>query len=460
MFPHPRHFGHTRPASQLETQFQPKIDAALGVPRRVYIIGTGSVGKLIAHSLGALMDPPPITLLFHKPSMIDAWREAGERIQLVTAGVPEAMGGFDVELAMPNRREHGKEIDYMDDPMRTFISDVPNVTPDGTTAPRGGGADSMEPIDNLIVTTKATTTVSAISAVKHRLSTSSTICFLQNGMGVIDEVNRDLFPDESTRPNYMQGIISHGVHSSSPFTATHAGMGTIQLGLLPRGPLAQNSGAPPSDDPGHELGGLEHSIWALSSRYLLRTLTRSPALCAVGLSPTDLLCAQLEKLAVNCLINPITALIDVRNGALLHNFHFTRVMRLLLSEISLVIRSLPELQGMPNLDSRFATSRLETMAMAVADKTRENISSMLADTRRGLHTEVDYINGYIVKRGEEVGVRCVMNYMLACLVNGKQNVVHREIEEDITILGKDDAIGYSIGEGGGKRKSTESKGGL
>ncbi|KAL1640605.1 2-dehydropantoate 2-reductase (Ketopantoate reductase) (KPA reductase) (KPR) [Diplodia intermedia] len=457
MLPHARHFAHTRPASQLETQFQPEVDAALGVQRRIHIIGTGSVGKLVAHSLSSIMDPPPITLIFHKPSLMEAWRDAGERIRLTTAGVTEAMGGFDAELAMPNRREHGKEIEFEDDPMRTFVPNMKKshlVTPDGTTAPRGQGADSMEPITNLIVTTKAPATVSAISAIKHRLSSSSTICFLQNGMGVIDEVNRDLFPDEATRPNYMQGVISHGVFSSSPFSATHAGMGTMQLGLLPRSPLTWDSGAaaPPSDDPDHDLGQPQSSVWALSSRYLLRTITRSPALCAVGLAPTDLLCAQLEKLAINCLINPMTALLDVRNGALLYNFHLTRVMRLLLSEISLVIRSLPELQGMPNLDARFETSRLETMAVAVADKTRENISSMLADTRRGLHTEVDYINGYIVKRGEEVGVRCVMNYMLTCLVSGKQKVVLREIEEDITILGKDDVIGYSIGEGSGKRK--------
>ncbi|GME27871.1 Ketopantoate reductase ApbA/PanE [Neofusicoccum parvum] len=316
------------------------------------------------------------------------------------------------------------------------------------------GAEATDPIHNLIITTKAPSTVAAISAIKHRLTSSSTICFLQNGMGVIDEVNKELFPDESTRPTYIQGIISHGVHSSAPFSATHAGVGTIQLGILPRGPLSTQSDADSST--GAEFssssGEFSRDWWAPSARYLLRTLTRCPALCAIGLSPTDLLCAQLEKLAVNCLVNPMTALLDVRNGALLYNFHLTRVMRLLLSEISLVIRSLPELQGVPNLDSRFATSRLETLAVSVADKTGENVSSMLADVRRGLQTEVDYINNYIVKRGDEVGVRCVMNYMVVCLVNGKQMITKREIDEDITILGKDDPTGYSIGEGGGQRK--------
>lgn len=456
MPPHVRHSSSpTSPQSDKHTRDD--RDPSLGVPRRIHILGTGSVGKLIAHSLSSVPSAPPITLLFHKPSLMEEWQRAGGQIQLTTAGVPETRSGFNAELAMPNRREFGKEIEYRDDPARTFDPGLKRrrgSTPDGSSAPRGLGADSTEPIHNLIVTTKAPSTVAAISAVKHRLSSTSTICFLQNGMGVIDEVNKKLFPDETSRPNYMQGIISHGVHSSSPFSASHAGVGTIQLGLLPRNSTVESHDASDTapTEPTGAPGDPSNSTWAPSSRYLLRTLTRSPALCAIGLAPTALLCAQLEKLAVNCVVNPLTALLDVRNGALLYNFHLTRSMRLLLSEISVVIRSLPELRGVPNLDTRFATARLETLAVSVADKTGENISSMLADTRRGLQTEVEYINGYIVRRGEEVGVRCTMNYLIMCLVNGKQNVVQREIDEDVTLLGKNDPIGYSIGEGGGKRK--------
>ncbi|EKG11718.1 Ketopantoate reductase ApbA/PanE [Macrophomina phaseolina MS6] len=455
MIPHVRPLRQSTPPSS-EYHPQDDRDPNLGVPRRIHILGTGSVGKLVAHSLSSIPNPPPITLLFHKPSLMEEWKKSGGQIQLSTAGIADTRSGFDAELAMPNRREHSKEIEFKEDPARTFDPELKRkrgTTPDGSTAPRGLGTEVTEPIHHLIVTTKAPSTVSAISAVKHRLSPTSTICFLQNGMGVIDEVNKDLFPDEATRPNYMQGIISHGVHSSSPFSATHAGVGTIQLGILPRSPIEATPDADASAArSSNERSASSKSVWAPSSRYLLRTLTRSPALCAIGLSPTDLLCAQLEKLAINCLINPMTALLDVRNGALLYNYHLTRSMRLLLSEISVVIRSLPELRGVPNLDTRFATSRLETLSVSVADKTAQNISSMLADTRRGLQTEVDYINGYIVRRGEEVGVRCVMNYLIMCLVNGKQNIVQREFEEDVTLVGKDDAIGYSIGEGGGKRK--------
>jgi 2-dehydropantoate 2-reductase len=144
---------------------------------------------------------------------------------------------------------------------------------------------------------------------------------------------------------------------------------------------------------------------------------------------------QLDKLAVNCIINPLTALLDARNGAILNNYALTRTMRLLLSEISLVIRSLPELQYIPNVSQRFDPGRLETVVVAVAHRTSDNVSSMLADTRQGAHTEIDYLNGWIVRRGEELGIRCAMNYMVMQLIKGKSMVVQHDMEEELPLVG-------------------------
>ena len=168
---------------------------------------------------------------------------------------------------------------------------------------------------------------------------------------------------------------------------------------------------------------------------MLRTLARSPVLATVGQTPTEILQAQLEKLAVNATINPITALLDSRNGAVLYNYAITRAMRLLLAEISLVFRSLPELAALPNTLTRFGAERLETLVVGVAYRTRENVSSMCADVRAGRRTEVEFINGYVVKRGEEVGVKCVMNYLVMQLVKGKQAMVDRERDEEVLLSG-------------------------
>jgi 2-dehydropantoate 2-reductase len=165
-------------------------------------------------------------------------------------------------------------------------------------------------------------------------------------------------------------------------------------------------------------------------------LTRTTVLAAVSYTPLDLLQLQLEKLAVNSILNPLTALLDARNGTVLANFHLLRTARMLLAETSLVMRSLPELRHLPNIQSRFSASRLESLYLAVAQKTAGNVSSMLADVRAGRRTEVQYINGYIVKRGEELGIKCVVNYSFMQMVMGKRMMVGREQRDDVPVLGK------------------------
>lgn len=167
---------------------------------------------------------------------------------------------------------------------------------------------------------------------------------------------------------------------------------------------------------------------------------------------------QLEKLAVNCIVNPLTVLLDARNGALLYNYALTRTMRLLLSEISLVIRTLPELQYIPNVQSRFDPGRLETIVVGVANKTKDNISSMLADTRVGRQTEIDYINGWIVKRGEELGVRCLMNYMIMQMVKGKAGMIAREVGEGVPFVQDGGKVDVEIREKVAEKKEEGSVG--
>lgn len=400
------------------------------VPRRIHILGTGSIGKLVAHSLAGLTNPPPVTLMFHRYRMLQAWNESKKQIVLRTHGSNVSRQGFDVELVPAVRREHGRVMEEVPQP------DAP---------------PSNDPIHSLIVTVKAPYTISALLPIAHRLLPTSTICFLQNGMGVIDDVNRELFPDPLTRPNYIQGVITHGVHqppaqANDPFYAVHAGHGTIALGVLPRqAPIQNNShdasiavANDSSPTPAAAAAATSTDIkdtvlFQQTSRYLLRSLTRAPVLSAVGFPPVDLLQHQLEKLAVNAVINPLTVLLDAPNGSLLYNYALTRTMRLLLAEISLVLRSLPELKGLPNVNTRFSPDRLETLVVSVAGTTGNNISSMLADVRAGRQTEVRSINGYIVRRGEELGVQCVCNYMMMQLVEGKHALVEREMQDSVPI---------------------------
>ena len=315
-----------------------------------------------------------------------------------------------------------------EDEMNSWFSEAVATTQDGHAVKLGRNGtndeDSEEIIYNLIVSVKAPQTVKAIQRVTHRLTRESTIMFLQNGMGILDEVNEQLFPDEGYRPTYIVGVVTHGLYSHGSFSVEHAGEGTIALGAMPR---------MPQDKP-VEIETLAELT--PSARYLMRTMTRTPVFVAIGFPPTGLLQQQLDKLAVNCIINPITAIIDCKNGALLSNMYFTRVIRLLLAEISIVIQSMPELKNVPNVKMRFDTLRLERIVFSIANKTAENHSSMLQDVRLGRQTEIDYINGYIVRRGEEMGIHCVMNYMLMHMIKGKNKIKGLEQAELLPLAGR------------------------
>jgi 2-dehydropantoate 2-reductase len=183
------------------------------VPRRIYILGTGSIGKFVAHSLRGLPNPPPVTLVFHKKSYLDTWEAENKEITLKTDGISVARSGFDVEFYRAAFRRHGQQVTY-DEYMSPHIDphlQVEVSRSEEAPSPLDENA-SREPIHNLIVSVKAADTVGALLNVRHRLQPESSILFLQNGMGIIDQVNTEVFPDPTTRPNYMLGIISHGVY--------------------------------------------------------------------------------------------------------------------------------------------------------------------------------------------------------------------------------------------------------
>ncbi|KAF2275085.1 uncharacterized protein EI97DRAFT_494979 [Westerdykella ornata] len=403
------------------------------VDRRIHVLGMGSLGLFVAHSLRKLPNPPPVTLMFHAWQTLDTWNQSSRTIKLVTDDTAERTEGFDAELSYLRRRFHGKEIE------EEIYSNE---------------AESTEPISSLIVCTKTQMVLQALSRVKHRLHKESVILFLQNGMGTIEEVNREIFPDPETRPRYMLGTNTHhtSLHPDEPFVSLYKGYGTLAVAILPSerdggtGPYTSMPRFGPAsrmplamqypEEPDLEAGAPQQPgfHWTPNHRYLLRTLLRSTLLSATGFSPPDLLQMQLERLAINSIIGPLTVMLDARNGSILYNYSLTRTMRLLLAEISLVIRSLPELRYIPNIPQRFDPGRLETLVVGVANRTKDEISMMLRDVRRGRLTEVEYLNGWIVKKGEELGVRCFMNYMMVNLVKGKANMIQMEMNEEVPLL--------------------------
>lgn len=117
-----------------------------------------------------------------------------------------------------------------------------------------------------------------------------------------------------------------------------------------------------------------------------------------------------EKLAINCVINPLTALHELTNGELL-----SQKDEKLWSGILNEVIQVAEKEGV-SLD----LEQLMSKVVHVCTQTAGNISSMLRDIQKGRKTEIDAINGAIDRLGKQYGVPTPINSRLVRLLHEKE----------------------------------------
>ncbi|MFC4778480.1 ketopantoate reductase family protein [Paenibacillus sp. GCM10023252] len=121
-----------------------------------------------------------------------------------------------------------------------------------------------------------------------------------------------------------------------------------------------------------------------------------------------------QKLLINAVINPLTALFDVTNGELPKSSTRLRLMH------ALYLESAGVLAAAGWKDSGESWSRI----LQVCENTSANTSSMLGDVRAGRLTEIDWINGGVAALGAEVGQETPLNeaaiYMIKSLLPAEE----------------------------------------
>lgn len=119
----------------------------------------------------------------------------------------------------------------------------------------------------------------------------------------------------------------------------------------------------------------------------------------------------LLKLAINCVINPLTALHQCRNGELLSS-KFDSQINKLIHEIQQVISELE-----PNWPHN--ETSLKEAVLDVISATANNYSSMAQDIKYGRTTEIDFISGYLLKQAKLLGIDVIENEALITKINHK-----------------------------------------
>lgn len=106
------------------------------------------------------------------------------------------------------------------------------------------------------------------------------------------------------------------------------------------------------------------------------------------------------KLAINCVINPLSALFKIKNGDIL------RIPEDLLTRIIDEVKKVAMLEKITlPLDPYEELKR-------VINITKDNKSSMLQDIEKGRKTEIDYLNGAVVKYGNKHNYKPIYNEIL------------------------------------------------
>jgi len=225
------------------------------------------------------------------------------------------------------------------------------------------------PIQQLLLTTKAHQSLSAIKPIQHRLTKDTVIVVMQNGMGVIEQL-QPLLP----QCTFLAATTTEGVNRTSPQHIIYAGRGETWLGAL--------------DKTSQQTAFSIYEQWSNSSLILHHD--------------TRIIERLWLKLAINCAINPLTVIYDCRNGALLENNEALDTMKAVCDEVCAVMM---HYSVEPPAD-------LFNTAKQIAKKTGQNISSMLQDTRNKKPTEIDFINGYIVRKASQPNIPTPINAQL------------------------------------------------
>ena len=248
--------------------------------------------------------------------------------------------------------------------------------------------------DIIWLTVKCTAVANAIESLRKLVSAGTTIICCQNGLGS-DLVLRDAFPDN----NIVTAVV------------------------------------------GYNVAELEQGHWHRSTEGKLvieaSAITEQVAgeiacdLLPVSLSD-DILAEQWAKLQLN-LANPVNALSDIPVKAMTEDAGFRRIIAALMNELLQVTSemglNLPKVTAVPGhwiprlLNLPTWAYRIIAQKTLAIDPTAR--TSMWWDLSGQRQTEIDFLNGAVVRQGEELGIDCPVNRRIVELIHQVEKGEHQ-----------------------------------
>ena len=247
--------------------------------------------------------------------------------------------------------------------------------------------DSTFGFDFIFLTTKAHDSEKAIMQYKKLIDASKWLVILQNGIG-----NEDLVVQHFSKSKIIRALTTNGAILKGPGQLIHTGEGITKIGF------------PFIDDLELEVKELEKIELDLK---ILKDLLGLAGLKTMIVK--DIIKECWEKVFINVGINAFGALTRLRNGQLLER---ERLMHFMGEAITEAIK-VAEMKKIKLNEKDYVS-----LANEVAKKTAKNKNSMLQDILNGKPTEIDFINGRILKYARDLGIKVPINELLTHLIKG------------------------------------------
>jgi 2-dehydropantoate 2-reductase len=216
----------------------------------------------------------------------------------------------------------------------------------------------LDRIDVVLLCVKSYDVIASLDFCRPLFGEKTLVIFLQNGISHVS------LGDILGRATAAFGTTTEGATLLRRGHVRHAGRGVTYLGFPER----------PAD-------------------HFAILLEKTRAVLAAGglqVERTDHIIARIwAKLFINVGINALTATLGCKNGELLSLSGVDRRMRDAINEAMRVARA----EGIEIMDDPYLATRI------VCSKTAENVSSMLQDVQNKRRTEIEAINGAVVKLG-------------------------------------------------------------
>lgn len=280
----------------------------------------------------------------------------------------------------------------------------------------GRPSDSNEHIDQLVITGSARQAVPALQSVQHRIDQTSTICLMNEGLGVLEDVRQRIFAGRrEDEPNLILGHMSHKI----AYNRKHDSIREMRQGqtILTSafGRSFEHEGA---------IEGLKQS--AAADDAFARSMQSVAALQSSWTDYDVWLRFKMPEIILGAVVEPTCVMFDSTYQGLLKNERAFSIMHALLEEILAVLDNMPELHSSGIGDFiRTPSQRVRILRNLLYGRKNQQSATLKLLNRRG-YTDVNYLNGYFIGRGRKLGLVLPRNTMARDIVTGLHQ---RKVEE-------------------------------